>query len=99
MTNLNFASLPKHIDELRVIMHNNDIDVLTINETRMDSTIPIELISLSGYTWVSKDRNRSGGGVVFFIRDTINFQFRSDLNDPNIEILTIEITKTKASYF
>ena len=25
-------------------MHNNDIAVLAINETRMDSTIPIELI-------------------------------------------------------
>ncbi len=80
-------------------MHNNDIDVLAINETRMDSTIPIELISLSGYTWVSKDRNRSVGGVGFFIRDTINFQLRSDLNDPNIEILTIEITKNKSRPF
>ena len=54
MASLNIASLLKHIDELRVVMHNNDIDVLAINETRMDSTIPIELISLSGYTWVSK---------------------------------------------
>ena len=48
MASLNIASLLKHIDELRVVMHNNDIDVLAINETRMDSTIPIELISLSG---------------------------------------------------
>ncbi len=30
-------------------MRNNDIDVLAINETRMDGTMPIELISLSGY--------------------------------------------------
>ncbi len=34
-----------------------------------------------------------------FIRDTISFQLRSDLNDPNIEILTIEITKNKSKPF
>jgi hypothetical protein len=34
MASLNIASLLKHIDELRLVMHNNDIDVLAINETR-----------------------------------------------------------------
>ena len=78
-------------------MRNNDIDVLAINETRMDSSIPINLISLSGYNWVSKDRNRSGGG--FFVRNTIDFQVRPDLNSSDIEILTIEIIKNKSKTF
>ena len=80
-------------------MRNNDIYVLAINETRMDSSIPINLISLSGYNWVSKNRNRSGGGVGFFIRNTIDFQIRPDLNDSDIEILTIEIIKNKSKTF
>ena len=73
--------------------------MLAINETRMDSSIPINLISLSGYNWVSKDGNRSGGGVGFFIRNTIDFQVRSDLNDSDIEILMIEIIKNKSKPF
>ena len=74
-------------------MRNNDIYVLAINETRMDSSIPINLISLSGYNWVSN------GGVGFFIRNTIDFQVRPDLNDSDIEILAIEIIKNKSKTF
>ena len=36
---LNITSLVKHIDELRVFLANNEIDVLAINETRLDGTI------------------------------------------------------------
>jgi exonuclease III len=36
IASLNIASLSKHIDELRIVMSNNDIDVLAINESRMD---------------------------------------------------------------
>ena len=92
---LNIASLPKHIDELRIGMSNNEIDVLAINESRMDSTITNDMLSIYGYSWVGKHRNRSGGGVGFFIRDTINYRIRLDLNDIDIEILTIEIFKNK----
>ena len=49
-----------------------------INETKLDSSVPQHLISLEGHTWVSKDRNRFGGGVSFYIRNSINFQVRSD---------------------
>lgn len=31
---LNITSLPKHIDELRVLLADSPVDVLSINETR-----------------------------------------------------------------
>ena len=65
----------------------------------MDGTIPISLIAINGYEWVSKDGNRSGGGIGFLIRDTINYRLRSDLNDADIEILAIEIIKNKGKPF
>ena len=34
-------------------MSNNEIDVLAINESRMDSTIPND-ISMYGYSWFGK---------------------------------------------
>ena len=55
-------------------------------------------IAINGYEWVSKDRNRSGGGIGFFVRNTINYRLRSDLNDADIEIL-IEIIKNKVKPF
>ena len=80
-------------------MTKQQLDILAINETKLDSDVPLNLISLEGYTWVSKNRNRSGGGVGFYIRNSINFEIRSDLNQNGIEVLTIEILKYKSKPF
>ena len=39
LASLNVTSIIKHIDELRVLLVDHSIDVLAINETRLDSTI------------------------------------------------------------
>ena len=39
MTSLNITSLPKHIDELRIFLAASTIDILAINETRLNSSI------------------------------------------------------------
>ena len=93
IASLNITSLPKHIDELRICMNDKEIYVLAINETRMDDSVPIQSIAIQDYNWISKNRNRSGGGIGFFIRDSINFRPRTDLNNLDIEILTIQISK------
>ena len=65
----------------------------------MDDSVPIESIAIQGYNWISKNRNRSGGGIGFFIRDSINFRPRTDLNNLDIEILTIQISKHNVKPF
>jgi hypothetical protein len=80
-------------------MNDKEIDVLAINETRMDDSVPIESIAIQGYNWISKNRNRSGGGIGLFIRDSINFRPRTDLNNLDIEILTIQICKHNVKRF
>ena len=76
-------------------MADQIIDILGINRTKLDSSVPQHLISLEGYTWVSGVWNRFGGGVGFYIRNSINFQVRSDLNKDDIDFLTIEVNKDK----
>ena len=76
-------------------MKNIEIHVLAINESRMDSSIGNETITIHGHNWVSKDRNRFGGGVGFYISNTINYCLRPDLN----KILAIEIIKNKVKPF
>ena len=49
IASLNINSLLKHIDELRVCVSKQQIDILAINETKLDSNIPMDLISLEGY--------------------------------------------------
>jgi exonuclease III len=63
-------SLIKHIDEIRIILINHPFDILAINETKLDSTISDSKIYINGYIFIRKDRNRNGGGVALFIKNT-----------------------------
>ena len=91
----------KHIDELRVFLANNEIDLLPINETRLDATIIIgdNEVYIHGYEIVRRDRRlngRLGGGVCIYIR---NFFIRHDLSIDQLENLCIPIKKHKSKPF
>ena len=43
MASLNIVSLVKHIDELRIFMQIEDLDLLAINESRLDQLVPDSL--------------------------------------------------------
>lgn len=47
---LNITSLPKHIDELRLQLINQPIDIFSINETRLDDSIDNGLINIIAFT-------------------------------------------------
>ena len=89
MAHLNIASLPKHIDELRLQLTKKPLDILSINETRLDDTINDSLVHLNGYDVLRKDRNRMGGGVAI----TIN---RNELVPDSLEALCVEVRKPKS---
>ena len=49
IASLNIASLPAHIDELRLLMADKNLDVLAINETRLSDSIDDSCIHIQGY--------------------------------------------------
>ena len=49
MASFNINSLLAHIEELRVSMSNSKIDLLSINETKLDLTIDDSEVYLAGY--------------------------------------------------
>lgn len=102
LASLNITSLPKHLDELRVLLAANPIDVLAINETRVDSSIKDNELYIPGYEIARRDRStngRSGGGVCFYIRSSINYSVRLDLSLDQLENLCIEIRKPRSKPF
>lgn len=102
LASLNITSLVKHIDELRVLLADNTIDVLAINETRLDPTVSDTEMHIHGYEIVRRDRNingRNGGGVCFYIRSCINFSIRHDLSFDQLENLCISINKPRSKPF
>jgi exonuclease III len=102
MACLNINSLVAHIDQLRIFLSTHKIDILAINETKLDSTITSNEIHISGYDIARRDRplnGRHGGGVCIFIKNNLNFRFRNDLQSENLELLAIEIIKPRSRPF
>jgi len=57
------------------------------------------LINIPGYVIERKDRNRSGGGIALFISETTNYKRLSGLQEGNLELLCVQILKTKVKPF
>ena len=50
------------------------------------------LICINGYRTVRKDREfAGGGGIILYVKDTLNIKRRDDLEHPNIECVWIEV--------
>ena len=67
----------------------------------LDETIANNEVLIDGYEIIRKDRNRHGGGVLLYVRDTINYKLRNDLMliIKSLEMVTVEVLKPKAKSF
>ena len=66
---LNINSFASKFVQLREIIGKN-LDILTIQETKLDSSFPDEQFILNGYSKPYRlDRNRYGGGVLIYVRE------------------------------
>ena len=93
---INIRSLVKNIDQLRIYLSNKKYNILSVNETMLDSSIPNDEININGYDIVRKHRNRNGGGVALYIRNVIDYKIRNDLMNEKLETITIEVCPSKA---
>ncbi|XP_031556954.1 uncharacterized protein LOC116293638 [Actinia tenebrosa] len=99
MASLNITSLVAHIDELRSWVIQQNFDLLCINESRLDPSIPSSMVSIEGYDIHRSDRNRNGGGVCLYLKKGVNGKNRSDLTDDKVESLCFEIMKPNSKSF
>ena len=91
MASLNVNSLITKIDEIRLLVRNENIDILVINETKVDQKIDDRLISLEDFSLCRYDRSRQGGGVALYVRNTVRFKPREDLPNKSLELICIEV--------
>ena len=72
-----------------------NLSVLVITESKLDETIPTNLISIPGYHEpVRRDRcsgGRNGGGVLIYIADYLIFQHRIELQSAYYEHIWVDI--------
>ena len=94
---LNINSLAPKFDQLREVIGNN-LDILTIQETKLDASFPAQQFTLAGYSEPYRiDRNREGGGVLIFVREDIPSKLLSKHNfTKNVEGLFLELYLRKS---
>ena len=68
---INVNSIRNKFDLLMNII-KNDIDILMISETKIDSSFPISQFTMTGYSIPFRiDRTSHGGGILLFVRKEI----------------------------
>ncbi|CAB4034150.1 Hypothetical predicted protein, partial [Paramuricea clavata] len=97
ISHLNIRSLYPKMDEVRLLLKDQPIDVFTISETWLNPSISDEELSVPGYTILRQDRlEQIGGGTAMYIRDGLPYCQRFDItDDSHLECCWVEITRPK----
>ena len=77
------------------MLHNN-LDILLISETKVDSSFPTAQFQVEDYTTYRLDRNANAGGILLYVRENIpSLLVNSEMS---IESFYIEINIGKKKY-
>jgi hypothetical protein len=80
------------VDEIfKQQIYDNKADIITLSETWLDGTISDDDITLTGYVIFRRNRDRHGGGVMVYARESIPVKRRYDLELKDIECIWLEI--------
>ena len=71
IANLNINSLPNKFEEVKEWLNGDAIDILSLQETKIDRTFPNSHFHVNGFKLFRRDRVKGGGGIAVFVRDHI----------------------------
>ena len=90
VSHINAQSIVHKLDLIAVEL--GDFDIITVSETWLDQSISSSTITIPGYQEpIRHDRNRHGGGVAMYFKNSVPFTERTDLVLPNVEATWAEI--------
>ena len=85
-------------DALTYIIGNN-IDIILISETKIDDTFPTAQFFIKGFSApYRQDRNRTGGGLLLFVREDVPSRILNPKSKTDIETLSVEINSFRGLY-
>ena len=79
-------------------MNDNEIDVIGLNEIRLDAKIDDPELMIEGYKIFRKDGNLNGGGVAIYVKDFFDV-IQVERQMDNMELLSLEVKSKKAKVF
>ena len=97
---LNINHIGNKIINLRDICFKAPIDILCIDETKLDCSYPDSQFHIDGYQFppFRKDRNKNGGGKIVYTREGIIVKRLKELEGKTSEIICLELTISKKKW-
>ena len=90
--NINSIRKEGRIDELIQNIRTLNAKILILTESKLDSTIPNNIISLPGFHEpIRRDRNRHGGGCLVYISQQLTFKQQSNIQSDFFENISVDI--------
>lgn len=83
-------------------MSSSKVDILMINESKLDSTLHNNEVYLPDFELVRRDRRINGrhsGGVCIYLRSNLNYRIRDDLGNDGLDCLLVEKRKPRSTSF
>ena len=95
ISHLNVCSLRNKKDEVELFLQNSSYDIFSVSETWLNKDCPDNAFHIDGYNFERKDRisddSSKGGGVGCYIRESIAYIRRKDLESDSLEVMWIEV--------
>ena len=80
-----------------MLLANNDVDILSINETKLNTNGSVDEVHIPRYEIIRSDRvTNGGGGVCFYVKNEVHFTIRNDLHLDALENLCLEFRRPKS---
>ena len=97
--NINSILCDGRLEELSDICRTLNIGVLICTESKLDNTIPTNLLTIPGmHEPIRNDRNRHGGGTIMWISQSLVFKRRTELEEGFYEHIWADV-KVKNTIF
>ena len=77
-------------------MIKNNIYILLLSETKIDSSFPTAQFHMDGFTIYRRDRNENGGGLILYVREDVPSTLLKI--DSEIEAFYIELNIRKKNH-
>ena len=95
IAHLNINGLRSKIDFLKIFLLQEKLDVICLNETKIDSTVSDGDVKIPGYNSYRQDRSLHGGGTLIYAADYLNSKLSCRFSRKDHEAIWIEVKLEK----
>ena len=96
---LNVHYLYPKLDEIKMLLHEQNIDILCLCEAFLNQEFSDNELKVGGCDFVRKDRQIHGGGLIIYIKSYLSYTHHVDMETNDLESIWVEFKHNKQKTF